>query len=61
MRCFEFKMSLLALILANTVTVTLLLMSPVARSQNPEWMNFYSVEVVNALADDGEYLWGGGF
>ena len=51
---------LFALTLASIIAALVFLFPVAARSQNPEWMNFYSGERVCALADDGEYLWAGG-
>jgi ligand-binding sensor domain-containing protein len=52
----------LALTLASLIAAAVLLFPTIARSQNPEWLNFTSGANVYAIADDGDYLWirGGG-
>ena len=36
---------------------TYLICQPNANAQNPEWMNFCGDEWVNAMAEEGDFLW----
>ena len=50
---------ILALTLASVIVAAALLFPTVARSQNPEWMNFTYGGNVSEVAEHGDYLWVG--